>query len=290
MANAANMLTSMPVRMLVLGYPGAGKTGSLASLVDAGFKIRLIDFDGNPESMLQFSKPEMLKNVDILSFEDPLTDNNNYIGVKGGPKALAQSFKALDRWKYIGEDGVEVDLGSSSEWGPDTIVVIDGLTGLGKAAFRRAQFIQNKTPANTTQAVWGMAIQDQENFIERLTSSRNRHHVIVISHLKMVGPKEIAQTDNETNKELKERIADLVPTRLWPSALGQGLPQSIAGHFPVTVLIGSQTKGTSVKRTFTVQPKVEMDLKFPGAKIPEDLSVEKGMINLFRALGAQPPK
>jgi hypothetical protein len=290
MANAASMLAAMPVRLLLLGYPGAGKTGSLASLVNAGFKLRIIDFDGNPESLLQYSKPEMLKNVDIISFEDPLVDNQSFVGVKGAPKAFANSFKVLSSWKYSDADGTEVDLGPSSEWGTDTIVVLDGLTGQGKAAFRRAQFLTNKTPANTTQATWGLAIQDQENFIERLTSTTNKHHVIVISHLKMVGPKQIAQNENETNKELKEREADIIPTRLWPSALGWGLPQNIAGHFPVTVLVGTQTKGTAVKRTFSVQPRTDMDLKFPGVKIPADLSVENGMVELFKALGALPPK
>ncbi len=59
----------------------------------------------------------------------------------------------MDRWKYT-EDGEEVDLGASKDWGPDTVVVLDSLTAMGTAAFRRQMSLMNKTPLNTTQQLW----------------------------------------------------------------------------------------------------------------------------------------
>lgn len=288
MANAAKMKRP-PVRMLLTGYPGAGKTGALASLVDAGYQVRILDFDGNPESLIQYAKPDKLANVDIISLEENIGEAGGYVGVKGQPTAFARALKAMDQWKYE-EDGQQIDLGKSKEWGPETIVVVDGLTGLGKACFRRAQAMMNKTPTNTTQAVWGLAIQDQENFIEKLTSAANGFHLIVISHLKIVGPKGEQAGDGDLNKEIKERASDLVPTRLYPSALGWALPQNIGAHFPVIVNLGIGYKGKSAVRRFDVYPTQAQDIKMPTSKELGELGVETGLLTIFKALGHEPPK
>lgn len=288
MANAAKMAATFPVRMLLTGYPGAGKTGSIAALANAGFKIRLLDFDGNPESLLQYTKPQFLQNIDILSFEDPLGDTGGTMGVKGIPKAFVNAVKAMDNWKYE-ENGKEISLGASRDWGQDTIVVLDGLTGLGKACMRRAMAMTNKTPLNMTQQTWGIAIQEQESFIERLTAAGNRHHVVVISHLAMIGPKSDSSADSQLTKDIKEAQAELVPTRLYPSALGWKLPQSIAQHFPVCVTIGVEAKSKTVKRSFYVEPRPDMDLKLPTSKTITDLGVENGILGIFSALGHPKP-
>lgn len=301
MANAAKLATITPVRMLLVGYPGAGKTGSLAALANAGYKLRIIDFDGNPESLLQYTKPEFLPNIDILSFEDPLGDVGDYIGVKSLPRAFTDSVRALQRWKYEDPEGTVVDektgkrytdLGPHTEWGPDTVLVLDGLTGQGKAAMRRAQALANKTPRNTTQAVWGLAMSDQEAVTEQITSSRLRHHTIAISHLKMIGPQDYTAADGDLTKELKARAAEIVPTRLWPSALGRQLPQSIAGHYPVVVEIAARAKGNTMRRTFSVYPREDLDLKLPakGGAVFSDLPVETGLLEIFKALGHGGPK
>ena len=290
MANAAKLMLAPRARMLLTGYPGAGKTGSIASLANAGFKIRMLDFDGNPESLLRFTDPAKLPNIDILSFEDALSKMGQYVGTKGTPTAFMKSLDALDAWKY--KDGeTEVDLGASKTWGTDTVVVLDGITGLGKAAFRHAQAMMNKTPLNTTQAVWGLAIQNQEAYIERLTSDHNPHHVIVISHLKIVGPKAIVQNDDSVNQQIKQEQADLVPTRLYPSALGWALPQNIAQHFPVVVNLESKAKGTAVKRRFSVYPRQDMDLKLPVKNLEAlaDLGPEDGLLRIFEAMSCYAP-
>ena len=290
MANAAKLAANPAVRMLLMGYPGAGKTGALASLANAGFKLRILDFDGNPESLILHTEPDKLQNIDIMSFEDPLKEKSGHVGPEGLPKAFANALKAMDHWKYVDDDGTEVDLGQSKDWGPDTVVVLDGLTGLGKAAMRRAQAVMNKTPLNTTQAVWGLAIADQEAFIEKLTSAANRFHLVCISHLKMVGPKDIGSGDVDLTREIKMQQADLVPTRLYPSALGWALPQTIGQHFPVIVNISVEVRGKSVRRQFAVSPRQDMDLKMPSKAELGELGVENGLLRIFEALGAKAPK
>jgi len=298
MANAAKMMQIPLCRSLIAGYPGAGKTSCLAALANAGYKLRVINFDGNPESLIHYTRPEMRHNIDILSFEDPLTWQGSYIGVKGLPTAFPNAFRAMDQWKYEDPDGTPddkgktwTDLGKSSDWREDTVVVLDGTTGLGAAAMAHARACLNKTPLNTTRSVWGLASANQENFLARLTSMDNKFHVVVIAHLKIIGPEGFNDGDDELTKTLKEAKADLVPTRLFPSAVGRQLPQAIAGHFPVVIACEAQARGSRVERVLVATARADQDTKLPVANLETlgRLPIETGLLTIFEALGCKAP-
>jgi hypothetical protein len=291
MASAVTMVDNSSVRMLLLGPPGSGKTGALASLANAGFKLRIMDLDGNPDSLLAYTRPECLKNIDILSIEDPVGQMGPVPGVKGVPQAETACWKALDRWAYKDPDGTEVDLGKSSDWGPDTVIVLDGLTGHSSACMRKAMSLMNKTVQNVSQPVWGLAQKAQDMYMERLTSTSNRFHVVVISHTKLIGPKDVEQGDSPMTVDLKARLSDMIPTRYFPTAVGKGLPQTIAGHFPTVVLAENQVRGQSVKRQLVWQPRVDIDLKLPVRSTEGlvNLGPEDGLLKIFEALGAKAP-
>ncbi len=144
--------------------------------------------------------------------------------------------------------------------------------------------MMNKTPLNTTQQVWGVAMAEQETFIEKLTSVRNRHHVIVLGHLKMISPKAIQNTDEELNKEIKQQVADLIPARLYPSALGQQLPQLISGHFPTVILAENVFSAGRQSRVLRTNSRPELDLKIPSLVQLDKSSVEDGMAKIFSAI------
>ena len=285
MTQADKLHETKAARIMIVGYPGSGKTGACSALANAGYKLRVLDFDNNLEPLLAFTDRDKLANIDIITFEDKLRSGNKYVEVAGLPKAFSDAMKALDRWKYTDpETGEEFDLGQSKEWGPDTVVVLDSLTAMGIASKRRAMAMMNKTPLNTTQACWGLAMADQEAFIERLTQASNRHHVIVTAHLKMVGPKDVTSNDDQITKDLKGKIADVVPTRLFPSALGVALPPFIGGHFPTLVLAETEFKHNKVRRVLRTQPRPELDLKVPALDIPDTLPLEDGLLTIFEAL------
>lgn len=281
----ADKLNKSPAaRIMIVGYPGTGKTGGLAALANAGYKLRILDFDGNLEPLIQFTDPDKLENIDILSFQDKLRSGQKFVEVAGLPTSFGDAFKAMDRWKYTDEDGEEIDLGQSKDWGADTVVVLDSLTAMGIAAKRRAMAMLNKTPLNTTQQCWGLAMQDQEAFIEKLTSPANRFHVIVTAHLKMIGPKDITAGDDALTKELKEKAAEVVKTRLFPSALGVALPPMIGGHFPTLILAETEFKAGKDRRVLRTKPRPELDLKVPAPNIPATLPLEDGLLQIFEAL------
>mgnify|MGYP003392999573 CR=1 FL=1 len=291
-------MTTPLFRGLITGYPGAGKTSSLASIANAGFKLRILDFDGNPESVIQYTKPELRGNIDVISFEDKLAMLGGFIGVAGIPNAFPAAFKALDDWRYEDADGEAdktgkkwISLGSSRDWGSDTVVVLDGLTGLSSAAMAHARAILNKTPLNTTRACWGLAAANVEAFISRLTSMQNKHHVVVISHLKIIGPEGEQDGDSDFTKELKEAKAGIIPTRLFPSAIGRQLPQNVAGHFPVVIAAEAKAYGGKVRRVLVASARPDQDTKLPIADLDKlgDLPIETGLWDIFQALGVKAP-
>lgn len=285
MANAYKAQAEAPVRAMLVGDPGTGKTGALAPLVDAGFKLRILDYDGNLEPLFKFVKDkEKLANVDFLHFEDPMRLMGQFMAPAGIPTAFTDGVRALDHWKYKDGDK-EIDLGASKDWGPDTIVVLDSLTKMGDAAMRRAMKLLNKTPVNTTKQTWGLAMAEQAYFIERLTSNTNRHHVIVLAHLRMISPKGIEKGDDETVKTIKERVIDMIDTKFFPRALGYELPQTIGGEFPTLLKMQIVHKpGNKVFRKLITVPQEHLDIKVPTPDLPPELDISDGMLKVFSAL------
>lgn len=297
--NAEKFLENQVFRGLIAGYPGAGKTGCLASLANAGFKLRVIDFDGNPESLIQYTLPEFRKNIDVLSFEDKMSLQGAVIAPVGMPTAFANAWRALDRWRYEDESGDldektgkrYVDLGASKDWGPDTIVVLDGTTGMGSAAMDYSRAAMNKTALTQTRQVWGVAANNMEAFLKRGTSMNNRHHFIAISHVKAIGPEGEADNDSDFMKELKKEKAALIDTKLFPTGIGRQLPQTIAGHFPVCITAETKLKANKVQRILSVAAREDITTKLPVVDVSGlgDLPGDTGMLTIFDKLGIKRP-
>ena len=289
MANAGALKATTPARIMIVGYPGSGKTGALACLANAGYKLRIIDFDGNLEPLLLHLDTRALPLMDALHFEDELRNTGKFVETVGIPSAFNNALKAMKHWTYTDENGEEVDLGKSCDWGPDTVVVIDSLTSMGTAAFNRTLKACNRNPMNCTRQIWGSAMADQDAAIRIMRGERTRYHFIVLAHLKLIGPKDIEQGDNDLTKQLKAQVADIVPTRLFPSALGRTLSPEIGGRLPTLILAEAQTRANSTKRVLVTEPRPELDLKVPVKGLPKTLPIETGLLTIFEALGHKSP-
>lgn len=281
---ADKIAAKQPVRMMIVGYPGTAKTGMIASLANAGYKIRMIDYDGNSQSLTTYTDKDKLANIDIVYLEDRMRNGDRFIETTGVPTAFRAGLDLMDEWKYKEPDGTEVNLGKSKNWGCDTVVVLDSITSMGLASFRRQQSLSNKTPLNTTEQVWGLAMAQQEAFIEKLTSEVNNFHVIVLAHLKIVGPKDIRKEDEDVTKEIKQELQELIPNRLFPSALGRALPPVIGGHFPILIEAANDFRGGKHERVIRVIPRPELDLKLPSRVSFDKANVSNGLAKIFAEL------
>lgn len=284
MANAAKMAERRAVRAMVVGFPKSGKTGSLCSLIDAGFKVRVLDFDGNTEPLFAYVKDaSKLANVDIVRLEDDTKAGNTGPSVRGKPEAYVAGYRLMDHWKYTDEDGEEVDLGMPKNWGPDTILVLDTLTSMGDACMRNVISRNGRQIATLNDQY--AAQNDQDAFIDKLTSAKHRFHVVALSHLKLVGARDVAPGDSELTKDLKERAAEHTPTRYYPSALGKQLPPLIGRHFPTILLAENKVaRNGTVTQTLSAIPRNDLDLGAPAVDLPSDMTIKDGLLTVFEKL------
>lgn len=289
MASGEDLLNPFaPVRGLILGYPGGGKTGAIAALLKAGFKVRLQDFDGNPDPILRNVPRSVLKNLDIMQLKglDPAKMGDKVMESDGIPQAFPTAVKAVtDGWKYTKADGTKVDLGRLKDWGPDTVYVLDSMTTMGESAMWRASKLKNRIAGEITDGVYGLAMGEQERFIKYLMQDGIRAHVLVLGHLRIIGPRDIRKGDSDILIDTKRAIADLITPRLFPSALGWALPQTIGKEFPMILLARRVVRGNKVTHELTDVSGEELDLKYPGGKLPDKLTVEDdGLLKVFEEL------
>lgn len=243
------------VKVLYCGDSGTGKTGSLVSLVKAGYKLRILDMDNGVKilkSYIMKECPDRLGAVDVETRRDEFRFTPSGPIIKGLPKAYTEAAKLLTKWS---------DETEPSEWGADTILVLDSLTALGDAAFEWAKGL---APGVKDPRQWYGTAQDSiEHIISLLTSDNFHAHVIVITHVKLV--------------EVQEGNFKHIPTSIG-TALGRTLPR----FFNNMIQAESTGAGKAVRRTIRTVPTGLLDLKNEAPfAVSEALPLESGVATLF---------
>lgn len=292
MASGASLKGRTPYRGFHIGFPGSGKTGALAALLNVGYKVRVLDFEGNFAPLIGFAEERGLANLDVVTLQDKMRNGDKYVEIFGIPEAFNNAMRMLQEWKYKDDDGNEVNLGKSADWGPDTIVVVDSLTSLAKTTKDRAMKMNNKTPATFTSAVWGHAGADLNNFIETLKRDDKRYHLIINTHKQVLGPADfIAQGDDDVVKEEKlKMIKDgMIPPRIYPVSITKPNSQTIHGMLPTMLeFVKTNKLGKDVRLINTVSGP-EIDVKIPGKGLKASYGIETGLAEIFEALGYKAP-
>ena len=264
MAKASSLSSTQLVKMLYVGVSGTGKTGSLASLVKAGYRLRVLDFDNGVSPLLSFVKrdcPDLYDNVDVIQCRDKLkADPLKGAAVSGAAKAYTDGIKYMTKWD---------DESIPATWGPDTIFVLDSLTMFGRAAFRWAQGMD---PTCKDPRQWyNSAQQSIITVLDLLTSPEFNSHVLVLTHVDLV-----EMPDGTTHG--------------YASSLGKALGPKIPAVFNNMILAESKGTGEAVKRTITTMPTSLLDLKNEKPfEIPRSLPLETGMATIFRTIRGPGP-
>ena len=252
-------LKKEPLRILYIGNSGAGKTGSLISLLRAGYNIRMLDMDRNCDSLLELANhenPALLEKIDVISLRDKFRASQmTGLEVKGQPKAYVDMLKYLEKW----------DDGSTFEsLGPETIFVLDTLTSASRAAFHWAK---GMNPTSKDPRQWyGAAQETIKTLLELLTSPDIKCHVMVLSHIDLI--------------ELPDGI-----TKGFASSVGKALGPQIAKTFPTLLMAETRGSGKNVKRTIGTLPTALVDLKNPKPFALEDsYPLDTGLATIFEKL------
>lgn len=259
------------VKGLYMGDPGAGKTGSLASLVKAGYKLRIYDFDNLLGSLAQYIRkdcPENMSNVKFQTFTDKFKASDMPVAMVGGnatvqgftdgtPKAYVEGLKQLTRWRAGDED-----LGEPAKWGADTVVVIDSLTSCAQAAYRYAQAMNPMAKEGRTH--YFTAQQLVMNLLYLLASKDFATNVLVLAHI-------------DYDKD------HLGITKGFPRSIGSAINATISANFNCVLMCESQGSGTSVKRVIRTNSTGIVELKNPVSfKLPDSLPIETGLATFFK--------
>lgn len=257
-------------KLLLIGDSGTGKTGSLVSLIKAGYKLRILDFDNGLDVLVNLLREEpnadqLLSNVTYATCIDKLKTVAGQIVPDGVPQAFPRAMNLLTNWKTEDED-----LGPVASWGSDTILVIDSLTFMSRAAFLFTEVSQGfKDPRQT----YGEAQKKIENALGILYSPVVKCNVIVISHITFVEPEGSAVAKG------------------YPASIGSALSPRIPRYFNTMLQVIVKGAGANAKRVITSVPSGLVDIKtpLPPNKLPAELPIETGLADFFKILRGNKP-
>lgn len=266
MPSLANHESNDLFKGLFIGDAKSGKTGSLVSLVKAGYKLRVLDMDNLLHPLKYFIQnqcPEKMDNVSFITLRDKYKSSPNGPIIAGRPVAFINAMKVLDKW-VDGDD----DLGPPAEWGPDTILVIDSLSRLCDACYDfHLAITQSDGGKYDGRAVYYSSQKAIEDVITNLTSPNFATNVIVIAHVTYI------DMPDGTKKG-------------FPQSIGQALSPKIGQYFSTVVLFTNKGGKRTIQTNST--PLIDLANPAPFAMQPS-YPIETGVADIFGVL-CKPPQ
>jgi len=253
--------SSSIVKLLLLGDSGTGKTGALASLAVAGYRLHILDFDNGLDSLvrnIRRLKPDALASVDYESLRDKIKGSPVGPIMDGMPQAFTSAMRLLDKWS----DGT-----APSKWGPQDVLVLDSLTFMSEAAYNWADALN--PGAKDKRQVYGAAQDAVENVIALLTSPNFEANVVVIAHVKYM------ERPDGTTKG-------------FPTSIGNALSPKLPAYFNTVAVCETRGIGKSVSKIVSTVATPMLDLKNPAAALVE-LPNDTGLAKIFEILKAPQP-
>jgi hypothetical protein len=247
------------LKILYIGTSGTGKTGSLISLIQAGYSLRIVDMDNGLDSLrVLIAKhcPDLPRGqVQSQSFKDKMRAGPAGPTLAGAPTAYVKAVKALDTW----DDGTKPEA-----WGPKHILVLDSLTSFGRAAFFWAR---SMNPTSKEPRQWYYAAQDcVSDMIQMLVGDTMLTNVIVISHI-----------DFRTSQDGL--------TKGFVSSIGKALGPKLPREFNHLISAEIRGSGHALQRKILTWPTAMLDLKTSDPwKVEKELPLETGLATLFKTL------
>lgn len=224
--------------VLLMGPSGTGKTYSIGTLVDSGIETFYLALEPGLESLLGYwtdqgqSVPPNLHWTSVeaptASFDALLAGAQDISTLSLDALAKKVDFNRAKHSTYVNllstlsnfrDARTDRTFGSVDSWGPDRALVIDGLTGVCRAAM---SLVVGNKPVKS-MADWGLA-QDQIERLLRMLCDNCACHFVLIAHV--------------------EREVDQVlgGTKIMASALGKALAPKIPAMFSDVIL--AEREGT----------------------------------------------
>ena len=223
-----------PVKILYMGASGTGKTGSLISLAEADYDLRIIDLDKGLAALtgfIQHQCPDRLSQLDVEQVQDELRGTAAGMEIRKA-RGFTDTLRLCTKW---------TDESNPAEWGTNSILIIDSLTRLGDYAFN---YEKKTNPAVKEPRQWyNFAQQKIKQFLDMVTSAEFNTNVIIITHI-----------------EIRDTIEG---QKQFPTSIGKAIGPIIPSFFNTAVLATKRGSGQNVKRVISTVPTAMLDLKNP---------------------------
>lgn len=249
--------SSKLVKMLVAADSGMGKTGALSSLIDAGYNVRILDFDNGLSPLRRYptNKEAVANNVHFATLRDELTLMGGKYVIKKAD-AFQRAMTLLDAGG--GEWGA--DIPPLKQWTPQDVLVVDTLGNMGRSCLFMVMALNAAANKKPEIQHYGQAMDNMEKFLGQVTSDAVQCNVIVNTHL--------SPSEDSPN--------------IYPEALGNKLGPKIARYFDNFFTISV----TGNKRTIKTNRDGRIALKC-SAKLSDQYEITDGYARLFKDLTAE---
>lgn len=218
--------------VLLMGPAGTGKTHSIGTLVDSGLEVCYLGLEPGLEALVGYYSdrgkpiPQNLRwhalEASTASFDTMIADATkiNTMSLDSLAKMADpnkskhnQFIKLLETLNNFTCQRTGVSLGAVNTWGPDRVLVIDGMAGIARAAM--SLVVGGKAVSN--QSDWGIAQSQVERLLRNLCDGCRCHFVL------------LAHVERETDQILGG-------IKIMVSTLGKALAPKIPPMFSDVVL------------------------------------------------------
>jgi hypothetical protein len=238
-------------KLIYIGDSSTGKTGSLTSLLAAGYKMKILDLDNGLETLKIYARQAQLdlSGVEYETYRDQYRSSSAGPLIKGQPKAFTDAMAKMTEWSEI-ED-------------PKCIFVLDSLSAYGRAAYAWANAMN--PGVKDKRQIFFAAQQAVESSIALLTGDNFKMNCILISHVNY--------------KEVMEGV-----TKGHVNAIGSALGPVIPRYFNTLLLAEISGVGKNVRRKIKTLPTGVIDLKIPSPQAEAEYPLETGLADIFKLL------
>lgn len=177
--------TKLPPRILLCGEAASGKTGSLAQLANAGYRIMIHDFDQNTRVIGSYLRDNAADVYVSTYAAAKISGTNLFAGTGSASKqaldAMRRFCKMLEHWKVEGGE----DLGPCTSWTSKDVVVIDSGTFLGELLLLAAQ--EDPEAKRDGRSLYNVAGKYYGAILDHLTGNKMGATVIMLTHIMQTG-------------------------------------------------------------------------------------------------------
>jgi hypothetical protein len=273
---------SPPIKAIIIGESGTGKTGALASLLGLGLKVNIIDLDNGMDALVNLvSSPNSKYPKDSLSrlsyetITEPMRVSAGRI-IPAKASVWQRSVNMLENWSATngGTLPAPAKLGSVNTWGPDSVLVIDTLSTLGTAAKNFHLMMQGKLGADRTsneaRRDIGAAQTLLDTLLQLVFDTSIKCHVIINTHITY------AKEDGTSPQDGEQCVLFG-----FPAAIGKALSPRAPKYFNNMLLV--KKTGTTSRIYTRNQPLVGLKSSAP-LKVADSYPLETGLADYFKAI------